>query len=264
MAIPEETHSRRTRVLLVDDEPTVLETLRDMLVLDGFSVDTARNGREGLKRLTAGNDQYDVILTDLVMQPVGGMDLLARARKLDPDVIVILMTGHATIESATNAIRMGAYDFLIKPFQITDLKLTLRRGNEKRQLSVENRTLIANLQRNNLELEAAMEKLQATQAKLIESERKSAVMETAVAVKHEIINPLTAMITKVQVFLDRDCYDSRSEIHDCLDTIKSQSLRISRILSQLDHLDHPVCTDYANGIRMLDIEKSAETTHRDT
>ncbi|MBN1879004.1 response regulator [bacterium] len=225
------------KILLVDDERYVVDSLRELLILEGYQVDTAGSGEEGIHKLDLSRQNgqsYDLVLTDLVMPPLDGMKVLEKAREIDPGIIVILMTGYATIESAVQSIRNGAYEYLLKPFLISDLMLTIERGLEKRRLFQENRRLIENLKEKNIELETALGKLKATQTKLIDLAQKQAVNQTVTSLKHEIINPLTTILTRVQLILEHNSSESSSELVSYLEIIQDQSVRISSIVSNLD------------------------------
>ena len=241
------------KILLVDDESIVLSSLKDVLSMNGYCVETCLNGEEGLKKIE--NSDFDLILTDLVMEPINGLELLEKAQINDPDSIVILMTGYATVESAVDAIRKGAYDYLLKPFQIQNLLLTIRRGVEKRRLSLENRSLIYDLKENNAKLTTALKELRKTQKKLLQSERRAAVTETVIAMKHEINNPLTAMLNKIQILQER-CENQPDYLNRDLQIVLELICRISNTMKKLDNIQQPVSTIYTDGISMLDIPGS--------
>ncbi|MBN1550370.1 response regulator [bacterium] len=255
---PKESGDHKLRILLVDDEPVVRSSLEAVLDSHGYSIDTAQNGQEALTKFT--DKSYDLIITDLVMKPVNGLELLDKAQKSDPESIVILITGYATIESAVEAIRMGAYDYLVKPFQMHSLLLTIERGAEKRRLSLENRRLIADLKTKNCELEKTLKELKQTQKLLLRSERKSAVIETVIAMKHEICNPLSAIMSKIQILQERCPKNNMSSLNNDLKTIHDLACRISNTLKELDNIQDPVSTIYTNGISMLDISGSTSNS----
>ena len=112
-------------ILVVDDESTTQDTLGTFLEGEGYRVATAGGGREALSRIEA--EEFDVVVTDLVMPGVSGLDLLEESRRLSPGISVILISGHATIETAIQALRKGACDYLQKPFVLDDLALSVQR-----------------------------------------------------------------------------------------------------------------------------------------
>jgi ActR/RegA family two-component response regulator len=242
-------------VLLVDDEFIILSSLSDVLALHGYQVETAQSGEEGIQKLEKRT--FDLIVTDLIMGSVDGLELLDSAQRKDPDSVVIIVTGYATIESALDAIRKGAYDYLVKPFEIQNFLLAIQRGAEKRRLSIENRRLINDLQTNNEQLEKTLDELKRTQHLLLQTERKAAVMETVIAMKHEINNPLTAIMNKIQLLQEKDTEKVTSCLSKDLATMKDLVQRICETLRKLDNIKEPVSTHYCNGVSMLDISGSS-------
>ncbi|HYB44463.1 MAG TPA: sigma-54 dependent transcriptional regulator [Candidatus Methylomirabilis sp.] len=118
-------------ILVVDDTPATKEILNRSLAVEGYRVATAGSGEEALSRLE--EEKFDVIVTDIVMPGVGGLEVLERSRLLDPRVAVILMTGYATLETAIAALRRGACDYLEKPFALDELKQRLERLIQRRE-----------------------------------------------------------------------------------------------------------------------------------
>ena len=112
-------------ILVVDDESTTQDTLGTFLETEGYDVATARSGEEALTRIE--EQEFDVIVADVVMPGVGGFEVLERCRALNPEAAVILMTGHATVEMAIEALRKGACDYLQKPFVLHDLGRCVQR-----------------------------------------------------------------------------------------------------------------------------------------
>jgi two-component system response regulator HydG len=127
------------RVLIVDDEPAMLKIMRRHLEADGFAVTAVETGAEAISAVT--REAYDVILTDLVMNEVDGLKVLREAQRLRPGVRVILMTAFTTVETAIAAIREGAYDYLSKPFKMSEVTIAVRRALEDRRIREENRRL---------------------------------------------------------------------------------------------------------------------------
>jgi DNA-binding NtrC family response regulator len=132
--------STKPRVLIVDDEPDVVANWARLLGRENYSCITATDGERALTLLES--EHPEIVLTDLKMPGVDGMQVLARAHDLDPDAVVIMITGHGTVESAVAAMRAGAFDFLLKPLPSNDvLRLAVERATERRRLIEENRRL---------------------------------------------------------------------------------------------------------------------------
>ena len=123
------------RVLVVDDDPAIREALARTLKKLGFAVLLAEDGQAGLDRLREGG--VHIIMADLQMPKVSGQELLRAAKTLAPDVEVIVITGHGTVEDAVEAMKEGAYDFITKPFKRVQLEQTIRRAAEKQTLALQ-------------------------------------------------------------------------------------------------------------------------------
>lgn len=104
----------RPKILVLDDEEIVRVSCKKCLTPEGYDVDVAANGVEGLAMIE--NNRYDVILTDLKMPDMDGMEFLAKVKERHPDTKVIMITGYSTVEHAVKAMRMGAYNYIEKPF----------------------------------------------------------------------------------------------------------------------------------------------------
>jgi DNA-binding NtrC family response regulator len=132
--------SQKPRVLIIDDEPDVVANWTRVLERDGYPCLTATDGERALALLEA--ERPDLVLTDLRMPGIDGMAVLSRALELDPDAVVIVITGQGTVQAAVEAMRAGAFDFLLKPLPTNDaLRLVVEKGAKRRQLVDENRRL---------------------------------------------------------------------------------------------------------------------------
>lgn len=125
------------KILIVDDEQSYRQLLTHVFELDGHLVRTARNGREGLEALDA--EPADVVISDVKMPDMTGIEMLRAIRETQPDLGLILMTAFSSVENAREAFKLGAEDFIEKPFDVEELKLIVRKVIEKQQLIVENR-----------------------------------------------------------------------------------------------------------------------------
>ncbi|MET0624371.1 MAG: response regulator [Pyrinomonadaceae bacterium] len=122
---------RQHRVLVVDDEENVRITTAAILEQEGYEVATASDGREALEMAARGH--YDLVLTDLRMDDMDGSALLHELQQRHPNVVTIVLTGYASIESSIDALRQGVYDYLVKPCMVEDLKRTVGRALEHRE-----------------------------------------------------------------------------------------------------------------------------------
>jgi len=130
-------------VLVVDDEAGIVESLEKIFRREGFTVLTARNGTEGLELLR--RHRVGVLLSDLMMPGTSGMDLLRAAKTIAPETEVVLMTAYGTVETAVDAMREGAYDFVTKPLKRAHVVRVIKNALEKQSLVTENRALKAQL-----------------------------------------------------------------------------------------------------------------------
>jgi DNA-binding NtrC family response regulator len=134
-----------TRLLVAEDEANLRLVIQKELQRLGFRVDVVADGEAALRRLEEGN--VDVLLSDINMPRLDGMELLRRVRERPNPPEVIMLTGHATVETAIEAMKLGAYDYLTKPYRITELDALVRQAAEKRRLRVDNQRLRQQLAR---------------------------------------------------------------------------------------------------------------------
>ncbi len=121
-----------TRILIVDDEVLIRESLQADLNHIGYQTSTADNGEAALAELDRNN--YDLIVTDLMMDGIGGIELIGLVKEKDPILPVIIITGYGELESAIQALRLGAADYLLKPYNPDELMLRINNCLEKREL----------------------------------------------------------------------------------------------------------------------------------
>ncbi len=121
-----------SKILVVDDEQSVATTIKAILQLDGNEVTAVTSGKEALDLLRGR--EFDVVLTDLRLDDLDGIEILRETQKLWPDTVSIMLTGYASLESAVTALRSGAYDYLIKPSDVDELRATVGRALERRRL----------------------------------------------------------------------------------------------------------------------------------
>ena len=114
------------KILIIDDEDVICKGCKQILEKNGFEVDYAQNGIIGLAKLH--DKAYDIVLIDLMMPQIKGMDVLESIRKYNPDIIKIIITGFATEKVITEALQKGAYDYLAKPFSANELRDIVQRA----------------------------------------------------------------------------------------------------------------------------------------
>src|SRR5919106_474848 len=132
---PPET-AAKARILVVDDEPSMRDMLRIVLRRDGYDVVLAENGSQAIARLQ--REPIDLLLSDIRMADVSGVDVLRAAKEINRDIVAFMMTAFASTETAVEAMRLGALDYFTKPFSMDELRLKIRQHLEARRLKQEN------------------------------------------------------------------------------------------------------------------------------
>ena len=131
--------NKMEKILIVDDEPFICESLERILREEQYYAASVLRGEAALKLI--GEEQFDLVFLDLRLPDLPGLEVLRRIKTLDPDLLVIVMTGYASVESAVEALKMGAYDYIKKPFKADVIKLIVRLGLEAQSLKREVRSL---------------------------------------------------------------------------------------------------------------------------
>lgn len=181
--------TERPKILVVDDELSICEGIQRALSLENYPVDAAYDGQTGLDKIKKGG--YSLVLIDVMMPGINGIDLIGSIHTQDPDIICIIITGYATVELAVQAIKRGAYDFLTKPFSIDELLHTVNQGLEHRRLSLEaKRTQAA-------EAEAQRLSEETRHLKELDQAKKDFIR----LVTHELQAPVSAIETYLKLIL---------------------------------------------------------------
>src|ERR1700688_924555 len=126
-------------ILIIDDEKAIRKTLGEILSYEGYKMEEAADGEEGLKKFK--EKDYDVILCDIKMPKIDGIEFLEKAKESNPDVPIIMISGHGTIETAVEAVKKGAYDYISKPPDLNRLLITIRNAMDKTSLVAETKVL---------------------------------------------------------------------------------------------------------------------------
>ncbi|MDP4151474.1 MAG: sigma-54 dependent transcriptional regulator [Bacteroidota bacterium] len=128
-----------SNILIIDDEKAIRKTLSEILSYEGYKMDEAGDGEEGLKKFK--EKDYDVILCDIKMPKIDGIEFLEKAKESNPDIPIIMISGHGTIETAVEAVKKGAYDYISKPPDLNRLLITIRNAMDKTSLVAEAKVL---------------------------------------------------------------------------------------------------------------------------
>ena len=126
-------------ILIIDDEKAIRKTLGEILSYEGYKIDEAVDGEDGLKKFSSAT--YDVVLCDIKMPKMDGIEFLEKAREVNSDVPIIVISGHGNIETAVEAVKKGAFDYISKPPDLNRLLITLRNALDKQTLVTETKVL---------------------------------------------------------------------------------------------------------------------------
>ena len=128
-----------SNILIIDDEKAIRKTLSEILSYEGYKIDEAGDGEEGFRKFR--EKEYDVILCDIKMPKMDGIEFLEKAKEANPDLPIIMISGHGTIETAVEAVKKGAYDYISKPPDLNRLLITIRNAMDKTSLVAETKVL---------------------------------------------------------------------------------------------------------------------------
>jgi signal transduction histidine kinase len=146
-------------LLVVDDEESVAITMGAILEMDGYYVSISTSGNDALRKLR--ESEFDLVLTDLRLDDIDGLSIVSEVVRLYPDTVSIILTGFASLESAIKALREGAYDYLIKPCDVDELRAVVARGVERHELGVQLKARLAELEEANAIIRELNRSLQA-------------------------------------------------------------------------------------------------------
>jgi signal transduction histidine kinase len=174
------------RILIVDDEQ-MLRTLLSLSLSEHYVCDTAANYNEAMSLLA--RQAYSLVITDLIMPGIGGVELLREVLARYPDTAVVVISGVDRSQRVLDALRLGASDYLIKPFETDELELSVERALERRALRRDARRYKQDLERRNEELRETNARLERLQAQIVHSEKMASLGQLAAGVAHELNNP---------------------------------------------------------------------------
>lgn len=242
-AAPETVSSRRPLVLVVDDEEGVRASM-ELVFSDQFDLIMAATGTEAVRKLLEAAP--NLMLLDLRIPGINGLQVLERAKAMDPDIEVIVITAVSETTTAIAAMRAGAFTYVVKPFDMDQLKTQVSWALTKHRLNLENRRFIETLSRENRRLrlqhsrltrrlEETTHALQETQDELFQASRLATLGETAASLAHEIQNPLTVISSYFQLVR----MDPGRPIVPYLDRMEREVERLSRLARGLMRLAAP-------------------------
>jgi signal transduction histidine kinase len=219
------------RLLVVDDEENLRITTAAILEQEGYHVETASSGNEAVSLLESA--EFDLVLTDLHMEGGDGLSVLAEIRRRAPLTISVVLTGFASVESAIAALQQGAYDYLVKPCDIDEMKHTIKRGVEHRRLMLAEQEARFNLEQLNRDLERRVEERTAELSLLNEElEEANRAKDIFLAtLSHQLCTPLTPVLGWINLLRNGNL-DSDG-IEQALDAIERNARLQSRLIDDL-------------------------------
>jgi len=208
------------RILVVDDEEIVRYSLKNILAAQGFEVDDVPSAEDALKLLYVRS--YHLVLTDLVLEGMGGLDLLENVKVISPRTLVIVITGYGSLKTAVKALRLGVYDYLLKPCDEDELIIRVRRALEMQAYGREQKRL----------------------------QELSAIAKTAVTLSDRINTPLNIILGTIEMLQLNPELEGSGKVQDALQVMETQIFAIKKVMERLAGLTnaqtkrYPVLRDY--------------------
>jgi two-component system sensor histidine kinase/response regulator len=232
-------------ILVIDDEVGIREACKTVLETQGYTVGMASTGQEGLERFREGT--FDLVLLDVMMPDMRGIDLLDPIHEKDPEVVIIVFSGYATVQLAVEAVKAGAYDFIAKPFTPDVLLASVSQGLERRRLSLEAKRL------QSVEQEAA--DLAREKEELERLDRFKTTFMLTVA--HELRSPLTALTSFLTALLEGYIPPEEREL-----ALRQTAARAHELLDLVNDLLKLAAVKSEEALRRREVVSLAESLER--
>jgi len=135
----------KCKIIVIDDEESMCKFMQIMLKKEGYDVVSTQNSKEALEKIKSSH--FDLVIADLMMPEMNGIELLSKVKSIDPDLSFIVMTAYASVDTAIEALKKGAFDYIAKPFKVDELKITIKKSLEQKRITQENLDLKKRLKR---------------------------------------------------------------------------------------------------------------------
>lgn len=196
----------KLRLVVVDDEPVILNLLRTIFADTPYELSCCADGESAVRVMESTG--VDVLLTDKNLPGIGGLELVQRAKELQPDCEALVLTGYASLDTALKAMELNVFDYILKPPKdVFEIKRKVHQAFEKQRVVRENARLLVELQDKNDELERTLSEVRSLQQEIIQSEKLAGIGTLAVGVAHEISSPLFGVMGLAEAILDEEDRD---------------------------------------------------------
>lgn len=210
------------RILIVDDETAQVKALCDTLAIEGFAIVGVASAQRALNVLR--EQEFDLLLTDLMMPEMDGIALVAAAREVSPDIVAVVMTGHAAIDTAVRAMQAGAFDYIVKPFKLQVIRPVLERALAMRRLRVQNRQLQERVRERTRELEVANRELKTANREL---------ESFSYSVSHDLRAPLSAVQGFCHLYMEEFTATIPPQGLPLLEQVEAGARRMAQLIQDL-------------------------------
>lgn len=215
-----------TKILVIDDEQIIRERLKKLLELDGYEAHIAENGPKGLEIFKV--QKPEIVLVDIKMPGMDGIEVLNEIKKIQNQTEVIIITGHGGIETAIEALRKGAFDYITKPIEYDELEIDIKKALEKQEMQKKLNEYVQHLEEM---VEERTRNLRETQDQLIQSAKMAVVGQLAAGIGHEINNPLNRITMNIQMMMDNQRLDEKTRKK--IEIVDKSADRIAGIVKSL-------------------------------
>jgi len=264
----------KNSILIVDDDESISRSLSLIFSKEGYETETAGSGQEAIEKVMGGF--FNVAFIDIKLPDIEGINLIGPLKKICPDMVAIMITAFASLETAIQALHDGASGYIIKPFNMDDVLLILRNLLEKQHLIMENRRLLEvtkkelsqrkrmenklkkttqDLEQTVLELKKANQKIVEQQKSLIEEERIKVLLQMAGATAHELNQPLTVILPRIERSFAH--IDKNDPLFNEMTIIYTQCVRMADLIKKISEIITYRTKPYVGNTQIIDIEKAS-------
>ena len=253
---PMERRSRMKKILVIDDEPEILKTIKRYLELEEYEVLTAENGQEGIEIFQ--QEKPTLVITDVKMPGMSGIDVLKKVKEIEGDTEVIVITGHGDLKISVHALRLDASDFISKPVDIEHLLLSVSRALDRHKMRAQIRVYTKNLEE--LLAEKTCE-IKDAHALLLQSEKLASIGQLAAGVAHEINNPIGFISSNLNT-LEKYIEDIKSLMEQYQDLHSRNNVERHLLLERIELLKEEMDFEFISDDLLKLVEETKDGADR--